>query len=245
MAASPSGLRRTQLDDHANGPPTLTTSSGEVTRPHKDDSVAAKSTSAASNGDTKKHPRFFLDARTVEFVLDDGTLYRVFRHSLDAHSPTFVSQCLTGRSEDTPVRLSNISAVDFDRFLAMIYPTEPATCELNKPEEWLSVLRLAHKWSFAALRSRAIREIQLAGRAVDKIIVAREFNDLDELQQWLLPAFKEACTAPGWLSTISAGEAERLGAGTVLHIAQIREEIWGAGKGVEAVEKAIVEAGLA
>ncbi|KAI4517714.1 hypothetical protein K525DRAFT_177453, partial [Schizophyllum commune Loenen D] len=152
--------------------------------------------------------------------LDDGTLYRIFRYSLEAHSPAFAARYLADVVGGGPIKLPGISSVDLDRFLSLIYPSEIATPSLATATEWTSVLRLAHKWSFLALRGRAIREVYRLGSVVDKIVVAREF----ELQDWLLPAFVEACTTERWLDTITTEEAERLGAGTVLKIARIREE---------------------
>ncbi|KAL1676955.1 hypothetical protein EV122DRAFT_169879, partial [Schizophyllum commune] len=194
---------------------------------------------------TRKHPRFYLDSRTFEIKLGDGTLYRVFRQSFETHSTAFAAQYLGSSVEDDPIALSGVSAKDLDRFLSLIYPSELATCDLSTADEWLSVLRLAHKWSFPALRTRAIREIHLAGSAVDKIAAAREFADIEELQGWLLPAFKEACTAPRWLRLASLQDAERLGAGTILAIARIREEARDAEEGMYDVEQAIMVAGLA
>ncbi|KAI5833304.1 hypothetical protein K523DRAFT_349079 [Schizophyllum commune Tattone D] len=196
---------------------------------------------------TKKHNRFYMDPRTIQLVLDDGTLYRVFRQLFEEHSSAFTTQYLADCSEDNPIKLPGVSFVDLDRFLSLMYPSELATCELSTADEWISVLRLAHKWSFAALRTRAIREVKAIGTAVDRIASAREFSDLDKLQEWLLPAFTETCTASDWLRTTTVDDAERLGAGTLLHIARIREDARQTTKksSICAIERAIVAAGLA
>ncbi|KAL1678376.1 hypothetical protein EV122DRAFT_198703, partial [Schizophyllum commune] len=196
---------------------------------------------------TKKHNRFYMDPRTVQLVLDDGTLYRVFRQSFEEHSSAFATQYLADCSEDEPIKLSGVSSVDLDRFLSLMYPSELATCELSTADEWISVLRLAHKWSFAALRTRAMREVKAIGTAVDRIASAREFSDLDELQEWLLQAFTETCTTYDWLQTTTVDDAERLGAGTLLHIARIREDArqTTTKSSICAIERAIVAAGLA
>ncbi|KAL1705228.1 hypothetical protein EV121DRAFT_178161, partial [Schizophyllum commune] len=193
----------------------------------------------------KKHPRFYVDSRTIELQLDDSTLYRVFRQPFETHSTGFTTTYLDGHADDERIQLPGVASKDLDRFLSLMYPSELATCDLSTADEWLSVLRLAHKWSFPALRTRAIREIHLAGSAVNKIAAAREFADIEELQGWLLPAFKEACSAPRWLRLASLQDAERLGAGTILAIARIREEARAAEEGTYDVDQALVVAGLA
>ncbi|KAL1663708.1 hypothetical protein GGF50DRAFT_115800 [Schizophyllum commune] len=192
----------------------------------------------------QKHPRFYVDSRTIELQLDDSTLYRVFRQPFETHSTGFTTTYLAGHAHDEPIQLPGVASKDLARFLSLIYPSELATCDLSTADEWLSVLRLAHKWSFPTLRARAIREIHLAGNAVNKIAAAREFAEIEELQGWLLPAFKEACSAPRWLRLASLQDAERLGAGTILAIARTREEARDA-EGTYDVERAIVVAGLA
>ena len=164
--------------------------------------------------------------------------------------------------DDELIKLPGVSSVDLDRFLSLIYPSyvyssraispsypltlsELASCDLETPDEWISALRLAHRWSFPALRVRAIQEIQLGGSAVDRVAAAREFSDLSSLQDWLLPSFMEACTTSCWLDAVSADDAERLGAGTVLQIARIREKVSSLTYGYVDVERAIVDAGLA
>ncbi|KAL1729737.1 hypothetical protein EV714DRAFT_237274 [Schizophyllum commune] len=59
---------------------------------------------------TKKHPRFYMDSRTIQFVLDDGTVYRVFRQSFEEHSSAFATQYLADCSEDEPIKLSGVSS---------------------------------------------------------------------------------------------------------------------------------------
>ncbi|KAL1663709.1 hypothetical protein GGF50DRAFT_115801 [Schizophyllum commune] len=213
---------------------------------------APKSTVEPAPLGYRKHDRFYMDSRTIKLVLDDGTLYRVFRQSFAAHSTLFAEEYLVGRGDDQVIKLPGVSSVDLDRFLSLMYPSELATCELFSAQDWISVLRLAHRWSFSTLRARALREIELVSDVVDKIITAREFSDLDATKQWLLPAFTKACTADGWLNSITLEDAERMGASTVLAIARIREDLLGGAYGKREdvdediyVAQTIVEAGLA
>ncbi|KAI4520804.1 hypothetical protein K525DRAFT_202782 [Schizophyllum commune Loenen D] len=206
---------------------------------------APNSTEEPAFSGQRKHDRFYLDPRTIKLVLDDGTLYRVFRQSFAAHSTLFTKEYLAGREDDEVIKLPGVSSVDLDRFLSLIYPSELATCELSSAQDWISVLRLAHCWSFPTLRARALREIELVGNAVDKIATAREFGDMETSKQWLMPAFVEACTTRSWLGSISVQDAERLGAGTILAVARIREEMREIGGRKYDIESAIAGAGLA
>ncbi|KAI5833300.1 hypothetical protein K523DRAFT_296311 [Schizophyllum commune Tattone D] len=206
---------------------------------------APKSTVEPAPLGYRKHDRFYMDSRTIKLVLDDGTLYRVFRQSFAANSTLFAEEYLSGHGDDEDIKLPGVSSVDLDRFLSLMYPSELATCELSSAQDWISVLRLAHRWSFPTLRARALREIELVGNAVDKIATAREFSDLETSKQWLMPAFVEACATRSWLGSISVQDAERLGAGTILAVARIREEMREVGGRKYDIESAIAGAGLA
>ncbi|KAL1722937.1 hypothetical protein EV715DRAFT_192186 [Schizophyllum commune] len=206
---------------------------------------APNSTEEPAPSGHRKHDRFYLDPRTIKLVLDDGTLYRVFRQSFAAHSTLFTKEYLAGRGDDEVIKLPGVSSVDLDRFLSLMYPSELATCELSSAQDWISVLRLAHRWSFPTLQARALREIELVGNAVDKIATAREFSDLETSKQWLMPAFVEACATRSWLGSISVQDAERLGAGTILAVARIREEMREVGGRKYDIENAIAASGLA
>ncbi|KAI5897007.1 uncharacterized protein SCHCODRAFT_02698332 [Schizophyllum commune H4-8] len=206
---------------------------------------APKSPVEPAPPDHRKHDRFYMDPRTIKLVLDDGTLYRVFRQSFATHSTLFAEEYLAGRGDDEVTKLPGVSSVDLDRFLSLMYPSEVATCELSSAQDWISILRLAHRWSFPTLRARALREIELVGSAVDKIATAREFGDLEPSKQWLMPAFVEACTTRSWLGSVSVQDAERLGAGTILALAKIREEMREVGGRKYDTENAIAAFGLA
>ena len=64
-----------------------------------------------------------------------------------------------------------------------------------------------------------MREIEPLADAVDKIVLAREF-DLGDA--WIMPALKEICAAPEWLGY---EDAQRLGLRTVVEIGRAREQL--------------------
>lgn len=160
--------------------------------------------------------RFYLKDGNLKFELDDGTLYNVHRYFFDAYAPNFAAEALGGETSEA-VKLHDISSIDFERFLSMIYPTELGVCDIQTVDEWTSVLRLAARWSISSLRDLAIRNIEPIASPIDKIVIAREFN---LGRGWLLPAFAAICDAPKWLEYV---EAERLGLRTVVEIGRIRE----------------------
>ncbi|TRM68876.1 hypothetical protein BD626DRAFT_2009 [Schizophyllum amplum] len=160
--------------------------------------------------------RFYLRDGNVKFELDDGKLYNVHRYFFETHAPQFAAEHMRGRQFES-IKLRDVSSVDFERFLSMIYPTELGKCDLQTVDEWTSVLRLASQWSINSLRSLAIREIEPKASPVDKVVIAREFH----LKSWLLPAFTDICDASEWLNH---DEAERLGLSTVVDIGRIREQ---------------------
>ncbi|KAL1725244.1 hypothetical protein EV714DRAFT_221731 [Schizophyllum commune] len=164
------------------------------------------------------NPRFNLSDGNIKFKLDDGSVYNVHRSFFEAHSPKFAAEFLCNSHAEV-VRLPEISSVDFERFLSMIYPTAIGEFDVHTVAEWSSVLRLATKWSFDHLRTLALRKVEAIATAVDKIVLAREFDFGDA---WIEPALKALCAAPGWLEY---EEAERLGLRTVFEIGLAREKL--------------------
>ncbi|KAI5890031.1 uncharacterized protein SCHCODRAFT_02669239 [Schizophyllum commune H4-8] len=164
------------------------------------------------------NPRFNLSDGNIKFKLDDGNVYNVHRSFFEAHSPQFAAEYLCNSHAEV-VRLPEISSVDFECFLSMIYPTAIGEFDVQTVAEWSSVLRLATRWSFDRLRTLALREVGAIATAVDKIVLAREFGFGDA---WIEPALKTLCAAPGWLEY---EEAERLGLRTVFEIGRAREKL--------------------
>ncbi|KAI4524605.1 hypothetical protein K525DRAFT_266865 [Schizophyllum commune Loenen D] len=139
--------------------------------------------------------RFYLSDGNIKFKLDDGSEYNVHRSFFEIHSPKFAAEYLCNPHAEV-VRLAEVSSVDFECFLSLIYPTAIGEYDIHTVAEWTSVLRLATKWAFDRLRALAMREIEPLADAVDKIVLAREF-DLGDV--WIIPALKELCAAPDWL----------------------------------------------
>ncbi|KAL1700673.1 hypothetical protein EV121DRAFT_182793, partial [Schizophyllum commune] len=170
------------------------------------------------------HPLYYLTDGNLKLQVHDGTIYNVHRYFFDAYSSRFAEEYLSEvdlvDEEDHAIKLSDVSRQDFDRFLSLIYPSCVSldVRDIHTADEWLSVLRLATRWSFGDLRALAIRELEPIASAVDKVVIARELGK----PEWLLPALVDVCMAPQWLNL---EDAERLGIRTVVEVGRIREEM--------------------
>ncbi|KAL1725241.1 hypothetical protein EV714DRAFT_277695 [Schizophyllum commune] len=200
----------------------------DLTRPYSVQSFASNESLSFAPSMTTAPPstvslsanssRFYLSDGNIKFKLDDGNVYNVHRSFFETHSPKFAAEYLCNSHAEV-VRLAEISSVDFECFLSMIYPTAIGEYDIHTVAEWTSVLRLATKWSFDRLRILAMRAIEPLADAVDKIVLAREF-DLGDA--WIMPALKEICAAPDWLDY---EDAQRLGLRTVVEIGRAREKL--------------------
>lgn len=85
-------------------------------------------------------------------------------------------------------------------------------------DEWSSILHLAFKWGFTALRDLTIREVFPLASAVDRIVLGRKYD----LDNWLLDAFVSVCERP---DSLSLAEASRLSLEDVVRIGEAREAI--------------------
>ncbi|KAI5890986.1 uncharacterized protein SCHCODRAFT_02580127 [Schizophyllum commune H4-8] len=186
------------------------------------------STTGISATPTTDHPLYYLTDGNLKLQLDDRTVYNVHRYFFNAYSSRSAEEYpevddIHLVDDEEPVsRLLDVSREDFDRFLSLIYPSAIGVRDIYTADEWLSVLRLATRWSFDELRALAIRELEPIASAVDKIVTARELGK----PEWLLPALVDVCMAPKWMGL---EDAERLGMKTVVEIGRIREEMREAG----------------
>jgi hypothetical protein len=84
--------------------------------------------------------------------------------------------------------------------------------------EWVSVLRLAHRFDFASMRTLAIKQLSGLTTAVDRILLAREFA----MDDWLRPAYIDICTMPDLIPDEDIG---RLGLELFQKLARARDKL--------------------
>ncbi|KAK7057755.1 BTB domain-containing protein [Favolaschia claudopus] len=173
-----------------------------------------------------EHPRFFFPDGTVIFLVE-STLYRVHRYFFERDSPIFATMFTLpsaagerpeGEVVENPIILEGIAAVDFDRFLAVLYPLDFATRDIASAEEWTSVLSLSTRWDFISLHELAKQHLFLITTAVERIALGRRYD----ITSWLVPAYTEVCERK---EPLTLAEGQLLGLEDSICVAQVRHTI--------------------
>ncbi|KAJ7099364.1 hypothetical protein B0H15DRAFT_771074, partial [Mycena belliarum] len=154
----------------------------------------------------------------------ERTLYRVHRYFFERDSAIFASMFSLpspagerpeGEVVENPIVLEGVPALDFDRFLSILYPLDFAAREVFSADEWTSVLSLATRWEFASLRALALRHLAAATSAVERIALGRRYD----VPEWLVPAYTDVCERK---DPLTLAEGRLLGIEDVICIGQVR-----------------------
>ncbi|KAI0677575.1 hypothetical protein C8Q78DRAFT_1066075 [Trametes maxima] len=173
----------------------------------------------------QKHREYFFEDGNVVFQVED-TLYKLHRSLLEKHSPVFrelftIPQpegSTEGRTEDNPIVLAGIQAVNFTRFLWLLYPPALGSCKITTVEEWMSVVDQADRWQMDNLREHAVAQLrQLYIDPVRKILIWHRYN-LPTHE--LVSSYVDVISRP---QPLSLGEAQDLGLPLFVKIAQARD----------------------
>lgn len=117
----------------------------------------------------------------------------------------------------SPFTLDDVKSEDFERFLWVIYNPQYSVYDASF-ETWLSILKLAHRWSFCNIKELAIRELEkLPIEPIEKIVAYHEYKINKTL---LLPAYITMCKRD---KPLTLAEGTSLGMETVLRLADARE----------------------
>ncbi|CDO73446.1 hypothetical protein BN946_scf185013.g81 [Trametes cinnabarina] len=127
---------------------------------------------------------------------------------------------LEGRSDELPVRLPEVQAVEFARLLSIFYPRDVVNGDLSTLEDWASVLRITHLYDFEEHRKLAITHVEQLAGPIDRIILAREYD----IPAWLEPAY---CALVIREESLTLEEGTRLGMADVILIARMRHTVRG------------------
>lgn len=131
----------------------------------------------------------------------ENVLHRLTRSRLEALSPIFrdmfsVPQPEGGESEgcsdNKPIVLEGYKNIDFERLIALLYPSDDLLpgepLPITTKDEWTSVLKLAMAWEMEKVRKLAIDRLsEMDISATEKIQLGREYR----VVQWFSEGIHE------------------------------------------------------
>ncbi|KIJ34289.1 hypothetical protein M422DRAFT_213217, partial [Sphaerobolus stellatus SS14] len=162
----------------------------------------------------------------VVFLVEGG-LAKVPRYMLINESDNFeqlyslpsVNSRGPGTSDDNPLVLDDVKAVDFIRLLNLLYPKtlgmRQTIVENWEEDEWVSILTLSTKWAMREVRKLAITHLTKCASSVSKILLGKKFLVIP----WIRQGYLELCLHP---EPLTESEGERLGWKEVVRIAKAR-----------------------
>ncbi|KAF8840415.1 hypothetical protein BDN67DRAFT_968616 [Paxillus ammoniavirescens] len=157
-------------------------------------------------------------------VVVENHLYRIHSHFFHRES-SFFRQKIDGPNDtelgstDLRYTLEDVKSEDFARFLWVFYNPKYSLYEAPL-EVWLSILKLANRWSFDNVKELCVRELEkLPIEPVEKIAI---YHDHNISRLYLIPSYVALCKRDGPLSFT---EGMKLGMETVLRIADARERV--------------------
>ncbi|KAJ7072744.1 hypothetical protein C8F01DRAFT_259362 [Mycena amicta] len=183
------------------------------------------SLSETASSRSVRDDEYFLES--IVFQVEDS-IFKVPRHQFERCSEIFASiftlpppdqARVEGSDESCPLTLEGVSALDFRRFLKVLYPLDalPSVPNLNK-DEWISVLKLATLWRFLDVRSLAITRLDhaLQTDCISQILLGRQYD----VVSWLRDGYGTLARRE---APICAEEAREIGWDAALKIFQARE----------------------
>ncbi|TFY83636.1 hypothetical protein EWM64_g376 [Hericium alpestre] len=172
-----------------------------------------------------RHDLYYIQGGDVIFRVENY-LFRVHRYFFVRESPYFreklphpapPGEFSKGKEDSNPFVLEDALSVDFARFLWVFYNPKYSIYHANV-EEWTSILKLAHQWQFAEIKSLAVRSLEgLEINAVRKIVIYHSY-EID--RNLLLPSYTALTTRE---DPITITEGRELGLETSLQLARARE----------------------
>ncbi|GJE84042.1 hypothetical protein PsYK624_001170 [Phanerochaete sordida] len=165
----------------------------------------------------KKHPEYYFDDGSVEFVVE-GLRYRVHQYLFSRDSP-YWANIFTRPLPLEPLDLpSGKDVLDFDAFLAVLYATCYRPPGISTTREWSAVLCLATEWSFDGIRRLAIEHLEATASPIEKIVLSHSHA----IPEWLPVAYVSLCQRD---SPLSAAEIRAVRAEDVELIMSVREAL--------------------
>ncbi|RPD60640.1 hypothetical protein L227DRAFT_575239 [Lentinus tigrinus ALCF2SS1-6] len=172
-----------------------------------------------------RHSTFYLEDEMV-ILRVENTLFRVHRYFLERDSTffkDFFQKMLghgAGRTDDTAVRLKDVSRREFECLLAFLY-NGPSSAQSASILNLVLLLSTASALSFPAARAHAISALDAASPPLDpveRVFLAEKYA----IPAWLRPAYVALCSRA---HALEDAEAEVLGLQTMARLARAREAV--------------------
>jgi hypothetical protein len=179
----------------------------------------------SSTNNPPRHNQYYITGADL-IVLVEDTLFRIHRYFLtrdSAHfrnelpSPPSPGDLSKGSSDNNPLVLNDVLKVDFERLLWVFYNPKYSLYDAGI-EEWISVLKLAHKWDFIEAKALAIREIEnISVPPLRKVVLYQTY----EIDRNLLKPALTALTIRD--EPLEIEEGREIGLETAMGVAKARE----------------------
>ncbi|KAI0790032.1 hypothetical protein C8Q75DRAFT_763698 [Abortiporus biennis] len=178
----------------------------------------------------KRDEHYYISDGNVVIAVEN-VLFKLHRSRLDAYSPVFREMWSIptptseggseeGQSDENPIILHGIKAIDFTRFLWIVYPLDLGVYEAKTVEDWKSILDQAERWQVDSLRTLAAEQLhKLDILPVAKISLWNKYN-LD--RSMLSESFRDLCVRA---ESLTEEEAMDLGMAIFIKVAKGRDEV--------------------
>ncbi|KAN0081374.1 hypothetical protein V8E55_008998 [Tylopilus felleus] len=173
------------------------------------------------------HKDFYLRGGDMT-VLVENHLYRIHSYFFERESLFFRQKIIStsnngdqelGSTDQNAYTLEDVKSEDFARFLWVFYNPKYSIYEAPL-ETWLSILKLANRWTFESVKELSVRELEkIEIEPVEKIAIYHD-NTISRL--YLLPSYIAVCKRD---KPLTFSEGMKLGMETVLRVAEARERL--------------------
>ncbi|KAL0955735.1 hypothetical protein HGRIS_001951 [Hohenbuehelia grisea] len=174
----------------------------------------------------QRHETYYLTGGDLH-LLAGGTLFRVHRYFFERESkdfretlsrPSSPGRGTQGNSDSTAIVLDT-SAAELERFCWVFYNPRYSLWDASF-SDWTTILKLAHDWGFAEVKSLAIRQLEVMPIPVVERIVTYQTYKVDD--DVLVPHYVNLC---GREDLLTFDEAQQLGMPTTLMVCNTRERL--------------------
>ncbi|KAJ7115563.1 hypothetical protein C8R43DRAFT_1078304 [Mycena crocata] len=175
----------------------------------------------------KPHDSYFFDGGDLHIIAEDRE-FRVHRYFFERDSARFRAllapgpspgQPRQGSSHLTAIKLQDVTAKDFEKFLWVFYNPTYSLYDATV-SDWSCILRMGHDWQFAEVEKLAVRELEKTSISPIERVALYQKHDVSE--DLLIPHYAALCMR-GF--PLDFDESEKLGMTTVVLINQAMHSI--------------------